>query len=367
MNIATPAITNCKIFFSVFTLVFTLAGCGGSNKSLAIPVIVDKPVEPAPLSEDQRIFESTFLASKGGAYDISWPNGDVLTITPKEALDYFTYSHITLRSSSVAAEQVHFDTKEYRGLDQERDTWDNFHAFLMDGKIIYANTNFSLNNKTIRYEGPRIQLNLLAEDNLTIVQSMYLENFRIYPLTGNIASTVIIEEDSNLVGLLKFANLRNPNRTYLPNSQAVTYTTRLVKDTYVILDCDAFFNGENKRVSPCPIKTTLQSALTAGIDYLGRTYYAADGIISQVSGKNVWIALQPRTDFDIYPKPIEDIFTFFFEQDGEIIGGNLTKADQILSGRFAYSPRLKKSIYLNYSTVFNKNGKDSLKQVVLAP
>lgn len=195
----------------------------------------------------------------------------------------------------------------------------------------------------------------------------YLENFRTYPLTGNIGSTVIIEEDSNLAGLRAFANLRNPNKTYLANSQAVTYTARLVRDIYWISNCRAFSHRPPMTVIPCAEGTTLQSALTTGISYIGKTYHAADGIISQVAGKSVWIALQPQTDFAPYPEPLEEIFTFFFEYNEKVYGGNLIKAGQVLSGTYAYNDRARKYLYLNYTTVFNKNGRDSLRQVVLAP
>lgn len=367
MRIVASTMTKHKIYFSVLPLIFALIGCGGGSSSAPVSITGNIPGGLSGLSDDQRVFESTFLESKGGAYDISWTNGDISTINPIDALKYFTYHHISISSAPIAGESVHINAKAYEGLDKELGSIDQFNAYLQDGKIIYANTNSSANNNFARYDGARIQFNLLATDNKTIAQSIYLENFRTYPLTGNIANTVIVEENSHLAGLRAFAKLRNPTRAYLPNSQAVAYSSRLAKDTYMILDCRAFFNAELTPVSPCPIKSTLQSALTTGIGYIGKTYYAADGVISQVGGKSVWISLQPQTNFGPFPKPIQEMFTFFFEQDGQIYGGNLTKAGQVLSGSYAYNIQTGKSLYLNYSVMFNKNGRDSLRQVVLAP
>ena len=131
---------------------------------------------------------------------------------------------------------------------------------------------------------------------------------------------------------------------------------------YLVQNCGGLPPAGVQGVSACVVSNDLTAALTKGISYQQNTFTLSNGTSSVVDGKTVWVSNLPNSNSQYLIKPLEQIYTFFFEQDGKIYGGDLTRAGQILSGDLIDARPY--SQYLNYTMNFNKAAKDSIRKAV---
>ena len=349
-----------KLTYIFFTLIFVsqFTACGGGGAGSSPPINV---INGPQLSEDQRIFESVFLLKNGGASEITFPQGDPY-FTPQQAIDYFGYSQESINASPLSAGAQTLQRARYSGFDTLEEKSNKYRAVLLGGKITFFNYDFGSANIQVVYEGSHVQMNFMAVDNVSIAISINLENFILHPLSGAIATTPMVEKISRLSTMQDYLAARNIALTYLPGSAALSFATRLTKDDYAVRNCSGAPPAGVQGVSACVVSSDLSAALTKGISYEGTTFILSSGTNSVVDGKNVWVSNQPKPSSQYDTKPLEQIYTFFFEQNGKIYGGDLTRSGQILSGDFI--DRRGDTHYANYTMNFNKAARDSIRKAV---
>lgn len=340
-------------------LVSGLVGCGGGSA----PPAQNGNSQSVQLSENQKLYESFFLKQNGGAFDISWWSSNYPDITQKEAMDALEYKVTSIERSPLSNGPQGINFASFKGYDlPDSDQVDGYRAYLATGKITFTKLPVTSDNSRVSYQGNDIKTEFLALDGKTAVQTIIIDKIGHKSLQGRVSNTPFEAVPRN-TSLVNFLFSKYSTATYLPTSAYLEIFQRSLNDTYMVFDC----HGQSARVTggavaACATGNDLQTAFSAGITFQGVKHQFSEGSISNVDGKDVWISSTPM--IGVYAKTLENYHIFFFEQNGKIYGGVLCRTGQRLSGESWVDPKTNKSTYLEYSVIYNRAAKDSIRNAL---
>lgn len=208
-------------------------------------------------------------------------------------------------------------------LDPQTDTIPT--RFLINGSIVVG----SLPGVTrVTYKGEGFESENIAADGTTVVsRHMGIGYTNPMALSGTIASAP--NELANWFGALYFNPLLlNPAATWAPGSAYVAVISTVLADYYEVVDYAAVQSTTDANVIPAVINSTLQNAMSAGIQNNtdGVTYNLTNGSIGSLNGIPIYTPINPR------PNRTTERYLVFFELNGNVYGANYYKAGTVIGG-----------------------------------
>lgn len=287
---------------SIPVLLVLLVACGGHTN----------------VSHDQQVYES--LEFTGGAFGISWnlPYGGGNLVSGTHYI-YSTSSGGLSVSPAQGGPQV--QTPYFASLDPDL-AMPPFTpvTYLSGGKPVSRN---AADNRRIHYVGTAVQVDYLADDGVTVLNSVMWSDFTATPLNGYINNAP--DEFQAAVPVGEWINANNFAATAMWQSgaQYVKRQAVAVSDTYTIQNCGTVPNVPTTTpgtIIPCPSSGTLQSAFPVvlyGTSWPIESYAIGDGTLTTVQGLPMWVANAPRDD---------GTFRMFYLTQGVVNTGYLVKA-----------------------------------------
>lgn len=313
-----------------------LIGCGGGSGNDGSSSTANQ----STLSADQKTFEQFSLAPNA-SYSIDWS----LPISgmPTNGTNYLFESHASIAVSPSTGGRQLLNGSAPTSIANSLSLPTTFAVgrYLINGTIVVGSG--SLNN--VSYQGPGIEVDTLAADGVTVVDSQLRSNLSAVPLSGAVAAA-----PANLAqwfnSLYYNPSLLNASSSWTTGAAYLQYTATEVADTYTVAD----YTGSTTSNTPNPVAsgTTIAALMAAGgisssVD--GATYTLANGSVSSINGVTTYVASAVR------PNLTTPTYRTYYELNGNVYTGNLVKAGTVLGGNSypVAAPGTSTGYTLNYS------------------
>jgi hypothetical protein len=295
-----------------------LAGCGGGGGGSG----ASAPGGVA-LSADQQIYEDAEL--HGGTYALLWnlPYGGGALVN---GVDYFSAAGTggLVQSPAIAGPQR--ETPVITSLSNALTVpYQLPLRYLLGGQVIVRSAGAV---RQVSYAGGAVQIDYLADDGQTIVESALFSDFSQVSLSGPMSNAP--EELQAAYPVVDWINANHfsASTSWLAGS---TYNKRhgaVVGDTYFAEDCTNSPSNPvttTANIAACQTGATLDGFFPVTlVDPDGHPYetdFAGDGSIQQVQGLRMWIANAPLAD-ELDPTTA---YRVYYELDGNVYMGTLWK------------------------------------------
>ncbi|PXX37914.1 hypothetical protein [Undibacterium pigrum] len=357
-----------------------LAACGGGGGGTANSTTGggnasgnSGTTSASSLSESQRLFENFFLSSNGGAwYYTFYISFDDVEKNSRNQI--FNSSAIINKATSQSNQSIPASPLNFGAQPLRASLFDGYNevattpsiksgTYLVDGKIVYYEKP-QFDSFRYYYSGDNIRKDQLANDNKTVVYSIQLENVSSKELIGSLVNTNAEAMAAN-PDLLDFLRYKNSQAAYLPGSAYLKFSARQLNDLYTVQDCyqSVVFTVP---VNSCPEGDNLQTVLSKGIRKSNITYFMRDGTITSVGGVTMWVSNSPIAP--VYEKLVDKIYQTFFELNGKVYMGKLSRAGSKVSMDYydTYSRAPENGLLvttttrLDYIIFFNAAAKNSI-------
>jgi hypothetical protein len=328
-------INRARVLIAV-VLSAVLTGCGGGSGNNGS----SSTASQSNLSADQKAFEQ-FALAPNASYSIDWSLP--FSGMPNNGTSYLYESHasITVSPSTAGPQKLNGSAPTSIANSLSLPTTVAVGRYLINGAIVVGTG--SLN--TVSYQGTGIEVDTLAADGVTVVDSQLRSNLSVVPLSGAVAAA-----PANLAqwfnSLYYDPLLLGTSSSWTAGSAYLQYTATEVADTYTVVD----YTGSTTSNTPNPVAggTTIATLMAAGgitssVD--GTTYTLTNGSVSSINGVTTYVASAAR------PNLTTPTYRTFYELNGNVYTGNLVKAGTVLGGN-SYpiaAPGTSSGYTLNYS------------------
>jgi hypothetical protein len=349
--------TNIAILAALATVISACGGGGSSAPAGPNAGASEAPATPK-LSADQQTYENLSLAPSSGSYQILWNlnySGPEVSGTNYAESTYSVMSASPLTSGPQTIRQS---------------SPENMASTLAlvtpaPGRVLKSGVILvvpAIGSSKVSYVGDSVQVDRLADDNVTVVSTGIRTNFTSVALTGAMSST---SPDFAHFHNSFFSNpaILKPASTWAAGASYTRYMETTAGDRYNVVDCGATTTDAN--VSPCVMGSTLATELTSGIasGSDATTYHLADGAVSTVGGAKVWIANTPRPQSATLSTTVQ--YRIYFELNGNVYAGTFIKDGTTLGGSYYVSNPsgatvLDRLTLLPFQIRMNKAARDSL-------
>jgi hypothetical protein len=305
-------------------LVLLLAACGGGGGGASAPSASGGGANPsATLSADQQIYESAEL--HGGTYSLLWsiPYGGGALVS---GVDYFSAATTGGLAQSPAVAGAQIETPVVATLvDGLTVPYELPLRYLLGGQVYVRSATAQ---RQVSYAGSQVQVDYLADDGQTVVESA-----RFYGFSETVLSGAMGQAPEELQAAYPIAEWIGAN-SFLPGATwaaGAAYTKRhgsVFGDTYFAEDCT---NGPSNPVTidaattPCLSGATLDTlfpvTLYGSDGHPYETDFAGDGTYQVVQGLRMWVANAPAAA-DMDPT---SAYRVFYELQGNVYMGTLWK------------------------------------------
>jgi hypothetical protein len=339
---------------ALFLLTGSLISCGGSgggssggSGSGATP--------SAPLSSDQQLYETAELNGGASTVTLNMPYGGGNLVSGTNYV-YATSTGGLSVSPSVAGPE--FETPVVSSLDSALALPAIAPGrFLQAGQVMLRSVTAK---RKISYVGTDIQVDYIADDGQTIVESAQFSDFSQVPLSG-----LIDNAPQELQAVYNFddwvsANYFAANAKWQSGAAYLKRHGGLISDAYIAEDCNNTYPSTTTTTAattPCQTGTTLSNIFpislyaTDGFGHPQETDFAADGTISTINGVTMWVANSPLPP--VYDTPA---YRVFYELNGNVYMGLLEKAGTA----FLYAQT--DGSVVNYTVTLNQAAVNSIQQ-----
>ncbi|ABE37240.1 hypothetical protein DR64_8423 [Paraburkholderia xenovorans LB400] len=313
-----------------------LIGCGGGNGNNSSSSTANQ----STLSADQKTFEQ-FALAPNASYSIDWSLP--ISGTPTNGVNHLYESHASIAASPSTGGKQPLNGSAPTSIANSLSLPTTFAVgrYLIKGAIVVGSG--SLNN--VSYRGTGIEVDTLAADGVTVVESQLRSNLSVVPLNGAVkAAPANLAQWFN--SLYYNPSLLGASSSWTPGAAYLQYTATEVADTYTVAD----YAGSTTSNAPNPVAsgTTISALMAAGgisssVD--GTTYTLTNGSVSFINGVTTYIASAVR------PNLTTPTYRTYYELNGNVYAGNLIKAGTVLGGN-AYpvaAPGTSTGYTLNYS------------------
>ena len=295
-----------------------LSACGGGGSSSG-----GSSGQASSLSADQQLYETTEL--NGGASTVTtnlpYGGGNLVSGT--------NYAYVTSTGGLTASPGVagpQFETPVVTSLDSALALPTIAPArFLQAGQVMLRSATAK---RKISYVGSAIQVDFIADDGQTIVESAQFSNFSQVQLSGQMDNTP--EEFQAIYNIDDWISANNfaANAKWQSGAAYLKRHGGLITDTYIAQDCSNTYplqTTTTAATTPCQTGATLSSifpiTLNASNDHPDEVDFAADGTISTINGVTMWIANAPLPPVDDTPA-----YRVFYELNGNVYMAVVEKA-----------------------------------------
>ncbi len=305
---------------AIGAMCFFVASCGGGggggSTSTSVGVGVSTPpqvIDQGQVNADQTLFESFFLASRGGASTFIWelPPTGLPSDVPSFLFNYYVYNTNYALAASPAAAGPQVITAPRQLFATSLRPLSQFvlptSMYLLNGTLVRRPDNTS----SIRYsyEGSGVFAERLAEDQKTVVTKIQHRDLVAVPLTGLLSDTPA-ELKKYLRVFFQNPSLLKAGATWQSGAAYLKMGSRAVGDTYQIYDC--YGSSAGPVPNPCRSNTNLA-------DYIaGASSITTSGKFVTVQGVKAWI----KND-QVASMP--GVYDMYVEMNGNIFPGLATK------------------------------------------
>ena len=311
------------------------------------------------LSADQQAYEDLILAPGGGSHLLHWNlnfSGPQVSGTNYASSDFSVMAASPLTAGPQASTQTQpVNLSSTLALLTGTPT-----RILKNGAILVVPVNGSIN--VASYTGSSVKIDSLADDGATVAFTQVRSDYSTVPLSGAVvAAPADLAHWHN--SFWSNTAILNPAVSFASGAAYVKYTAVNQGDRFTVFDCIGATTGAN--VTPCASSTTLDAALTAGLlsNSDGKTYHQADGTTSTVGGVPIFVATVARPISATLSSTVQ--YRIYFELNGNVYTGALTKDGQILGGSYWVSTPGAPSVtdrltFLPFQIRMNKAARDSI-------
>ena len=311
------------------------------------------------LSADQQAFEDLILAPASGSHQLHWNlnlSGLQVSGTNYASSDFAVMSASPLTSGPQRSTQTPpVNLASTLALLTGTPT-----RVLKNGAILVVPVSGEVNVSS--YTGSSVRIDALADDGATVAYTQVRSGYTTVALSGAVvAAPTDLAHWHN--SFWSNAAILNPATPFGSGAAYVKYTAVNRGDRYTVFDCVGSTTDAN--VAPCVSSTTLAAALSAGLlsNSDGKTYHQADGTTSTVGGVPVFVATVARPVSSTLSSTVQ--YRIYFELNGNVYTGALTKDGEILGGSYWVSNPGAASVidrltFLPFQLRLNKAARDSI-------
>ena len=311
------------------------------------------------LSADQQAYEDLILAPGGGSHQLHWNlnfSGPQVSGTNYASSDFSVMAASPLTAGPQASTQTQpVNISSTLALLTGTPT-----RILKNGAILVVPVNGPIN--VASYTGSSVKIDALADDGTTVAFTQVRSDYSTVALSGAVvAAPADLAHWHN--SFWSNSAILNPAVSFAPGAAYVKYTAVNQGDRFTVFDCVGATTDAN--VTPCASSTTLGAALTAGLlsNSDGKTYHQADGTTSIVGGVPIFVATVARPISATLSSTVQ--YRIYFELNGNVYTGALTKDGQILGGSYWVSNPGAPSVtdrltFLPFQIRMNKAARDSI-------
>jgi hypothetical protein len=311
------------------------------------------------LSADQQAYEDLILAPAGGSHQLHWNlnfSGPQVNGTNFASSDLAVLGASPLTAGPQSSTQTQLvNLSSTLALVSGTPT-----RILKNGAILVVPAEGQIT--VASYSGSSVKIDSLADDGATVAYTQVRSDYTTVALSGAVvAAPTDLAHWHN--SFWSNAAILNPAVSFATGAAYVKFTAVNQGDRYTVFDCIGATTDAN--VAPCSSSTTLDAALTAGLlsNSDGKTYHQADGTISTVGGVRVFIATVARPVSGTLSSTVQ--YRIYFELNGNVYTGALTKDGQVLGGSYWVSNPGAPSVidrltFLSFQIRLNKAARDSI-------
>ena len=311
------------------------------------------------LSADQQAYEDLILAPGGGSHQLHWNlnfSGPQVSGTNYASSDFAVMAASPLTAGPQASTQSQpVNISSTLAMLTGTPT-----RILKNGAILVVPVNGPIN--VASYTGSSVKIDALAGDGATVAFTQVRSDYSTVALSGAVvAAPADLAHWHN--SFWSNTAILNPAVSFAAGAAYVKYTAVNQGDRFTVFDCVGATTDAN--VAPCAASTTLDAALTAGLlsNSDGKTYHQADGATSTVGGVPVFVATVARPISATLSSTVQ--YRIYFELNGNVYTGALTKDGQVLGGSYWVSTPGAPSVtdrltFLPFQIRMNKAARDSI-------